>query len=134
MKVEGAAYGVAEADEGRSVSGRDGAQRDGGGAGFAEAAGVWSDGLAEVALEEREREKAAVRLDLHLPREPAGRRRVGLRGHSRGRRGSRRTVSGGEGVWGFGWKSRGLLGFMPPSRRKETRSVRRALPRPLLLL
>ena len=122
MKVEGAAYGVAEADEGRSVSGRDGAQRDGGGAGFAEAAGVWSDGLAEVALEERDGKEAAVRLDLHLPGEPAGRRRIGFHGHSRGRRGSRRAVSG-ERVFGL-WveQPRRLLGFMPPSRRKEMRS------------
>ena len=54
MEVDGDAYGVAEADEGRSVSGRDGAERDGGGAGFAEAAGDGSDGLAEVALQKHE--------------------------------------------------------------------------------
>lgn len=68
------------------MRGGDGAERDGGGAGFGEAAGVRPDGLAEVTLEEREGEEAAVRLDLHLPREPAGRRLVGLRAHSRGRR------------------------------------------------
>lgn len=82
------------------MSGGDGAEGDGSGAGLGEAAGVGADGLAEVALEEREGKEAAVRLDLHLSREPAGGGRVGLRGgHSHGRKGSRRTEAPGGGVW-----------------------------------
>lgn len=60
-----------------------------------------------MTLEEREGKEAAVRLDLHLPREPAGRRRIGLRGHSHGRRVAACSV-GREG------RAAGFLGFMPP--------------------
>ena len=48
----GAYYGVAKADESRTMRGGDGAEGDGGGAGFSEAAGIDADGLAEVALQE----------------------------------------------------------------------------------
>jgi hypothetical protein len=59
----------------------DGAEGDGGGAGLSEAAGIDADGLAEVALKEGHREKAAVRLHLHLAGNPAGRSRFSLRRH-----------------------------------------------------
>jgi hypothetical protein len=83
------------------VGGGDGAERDGGGAGFAEASGVGPDRLAEVALEEGEGKEAAVGLDFHLPREPAGRRRVGLRRHSSPSARVAAYCVWGEGVWAF---------------------------------
>jgi hypothetical protein len=63
------------------MRGGDGPEGDGGGAGLSEAAGIHADGLAEVALKEGHREKAAVRLHLHLAGNPAGRSRFSLRRH-----------------------------------------------------
>jgi hypothetical protein len=63
------------------MRGGDGVEGDGGGAGLSEAAGIDADGLAEVALKEGHREKAAVRLHLHLAGNPAGRSRFSLRRH-----------------------------------------------------
>lgn len=76
-------HSFAEADECRAVCGGDDADSDGGGTGLGEAAGVGADGLAQVALQEGEREQAAVRLQLHLVGDPAGCRRCrfGLRRH-----------------------------------------------------
>jgi hypothetical protein len=92
--VSGVSHGITKADERRTVRGGDGAEGDGDGAGFEEAAGVGADGLAEVSLQEGEREEAAVRLDLHLPGDTAGccRCRFGLRRHLAAR-GGRRGVS-----------------------------------------
>jgi hypothetical protein len=92
--VSGVSHGVTKADERRTVRGGDGAEGDGDGAGFEEAAGVGADGLAEVSLQVGEREEAAVRLDLHLPGDTAGCCccRFGLRRHLAAR-GGRRGVS-----------------------------------------
>jgi hypothetical protein len=85
------------------VRGGDGAEGDGDGAGFGEAAGVGADGLAEVSLQEGEREEATVRLDLHLPGDTAGccRCRFGLRRHLA-------ATGGRRGVSDFGLKRRGF--------------------------